>query len=149
MKSHALILGLAVITVTSLATATEASETSMEVKVELTDQARPTKPVTIHLVLSGSEGCASVDDRNTQGELHVHVCRDGGEDERPVLSFSVERTLNLDEGTERRRFHVKSKLALGLRRLMGRFGEGSSAMELAATVRSISEGGPDRRSKSP
>lgn len=126
-----------------------ASEASMEVKLEMTDETRQLKPVQLALTLNGAEGCASVDDRNQSAELHVQVCRDGGEDRRPVLSFHVERVLNLDKGTERRQFRVKLRVVAGRPQRIGRFGEGATAMELVATASIISASGVGAMSHSP
>lgn len=112
----------------------EASEKGLEVTLELSDGTRKLPPTSLTLSLEGAEGCASVDDRTAKGELHVQVCRDGGDAEGPVLSFQVDRSLHLDKGTERRQFRVKARLAKGERRLVGRLGEGEGAMELVASL---------------
>lgn len=109
-----------------------ASETGLEVTLELADRTRKVAPVAFTLSLEGPEGCASADDRTARGELHVQVCREGGEADRPILGFVVDRTLNVDRGTERRQFRVRARLVRGERQLIGRLGEGEGAMELVA-----------------
>jgi hypothetical protein len=143
------LLSMVALSATISSKTVEASEASMGVKLELTDQTRNTKPLSLSLTLNGVEGCASVDDRTAAGELHVQICRDGGDDRSPVLSFHVERTLNLDKGTERRQFRVKLKLALGRPQRIGRFGEGASAMDLLATARLIPSEGLGEGARSP
>lgn len=127
----------------------EANEDSLQVTLELADQTKRLAPLSLSLTLSGTEGCASVDDRRASGELHVQVCRDGGDDRTPVLSFHIDRVLNLEKGTERRQFRVKLKMAVGKSQLIGRFGEGDTAMELTASVRSISAASLGSGSRSP
>lgn len=120
--------------VVSMGGAAHASDAGLEVTLELSDRTRKVAPVTLTLSLEGAEGCASVDDRTSAGELHVQVCREDGDPERPLLGFHVDRSLHLEKGTERRQFRVKARLTRGQRQLIGRFGEGQHAMELAASL---------------
>lgn len=134
---------LAIVLITALSTgalagdvtAAESNEPSLEVTVEITDAAHRVKPLKLSLTLTGDHGCASIEDRNASAEHQLKACRDGGDEAAPILAFDLDRTLNLDKGTERRQFRVKSRLALGRTHLIGRFGEGDQAMEVRATVR--------------
>ena len=127
----------------------QASEGSLKVTIELTDETRKLPPLSLTLILSGDTGCSSLDDRSASGELHVQVCRERGEDRRPILSFHLDRSLHLDKATERRQVRTKLSMLAGKRWLIGRFGEGSTAMELFATVEAVTGRELGSEAKSP
>jgi hypothetical protein len=130
-----LLTRLTLLTLTTLAPAAHAAapaSTTHAVALTLTTPDEPA--VELLLTLSDTHGCASASEKRRDRQYDVTVCRDGGDDIAPILSFDVERVLHREQGSEQRRLRVKARVALGKPVRVARYGEGKSALDATATV---------------
>jgi hypothetical protein len=105
--------------------------TSLAVDVTLTADGNET---TTRLTVTGERDCASSRDQRTDVDVDLRVCRDGGEDEAPVLVFDVERVARRAKGTERKVLRAKARAALGRVVPVARSGEGTGRVDVTARV---------------
>lgn len=113
---------------------------SLSVSLYISDEdgGKRTPALETTLTIAGDKDCASLVDRTSTTHYEVVICRDGGEDARPVLRFEITRKRT--DGDERR-IHTRISLALGKRVVIGRHGQESRPiMVLEAEARPSSGG---------
>jgi len=106
----------------------------LEVRARDDKQEQP-PPLEVVLTLIAPHGCAEASERRPDAEYDFKVCSEGDAAGAPALSFHLERTRNLPEGSERRQFKVKAALAPGKTLVIARFVEGAREMEVKAMMK--------------
>lgn len=126
---------LTLLTLTTLAPAAHAAAPATTAHaVALTLTAPDEAPVELLLTVVDTHGCASASEKRRDRQYEITVCRDGGEDSAPILSFDVERVLHREQGSEQRRLRVKARITTGKAVRVARYGEGKSALDATVTV---------------
>lgn len=117
------------------ASSSSTSASSIAVEVALTETVKGQDPDAFRATLSvaGDRGCASVAADQGAVGYELKLCRDGGTDAAPVLSFEVTRTTRGKE-LQTSRFRMSSRLATGKRAVVGALAIGGRTSELAAEV---------------
>jgi hypothetical protein len=106
----------------------------LEVRASDDERQRP-QPIEVVLTLLDRHGCAEASERRRDAEYGFKVC---SEADSPALSFHLERTRHLSEGSEHRQFKVRATFVYGKPITIARFVEGARMMEVKATVRAPS-----------
>jgi hypothetical protein len=114
-----------------VASPTPDEPSSLAVDVTLAAEGRE---ATTRLTVTGDRDCASAREQLTEVDVDVRVCRDGGGDDAPVLTFDVERVVRRANGTERKVLRAKARVALGRAVPIARAGEGAGRVDVTARV---------------
>ncbi|HEY3355589.1 MAG TPA: hypothetical protein VGQ83_20225 [Polyangia bacterium] len=137
IKAPLVLCGCALVPLAPTFARAEAPAPTFTVELEVADRPARGAPDTLRLLFTISDrGCSSASARRDPVRYEVTVCREGGDASAPILGFTVERAENSREGNSLKKLRSTARVALGVRRTVGRFGFGDGSItEIAATVR--------------
>lgn len=92
-------------------------------------------PYEVELALP-DRGCAVSSDSRDRWQHEVKVCREGGDDAAPVLSFEILRSERGRDGVHTQRAQIRGALPRGQRTILAsQRGEGTTPLLVSATLR--------------
>jgi hypothetical protein len=92
-------------------------------------------PYQVELSLT-DRGCATSSDTRDRWQYEIKVCREGGDEATPALSFEVLRSERTSQGPRTQRAQIHGILARGKRvPLATQRGDGGTPLEVTALVR--------------
>ena len=105
--------------------------TPAEIQIDVTDNGTPT--FTGAIALSFGD-CGSVEAGNAAAHYDIHVCFENRTGSPDLVAIDLDRTVH-GHAELHQKLKTTSRIALGKRVVLGRFGAGADTTEVAATVK--------------